>query len=81
MKVIVVLPFQYGKNGHEIPFSLPLFPDMGYSCRAEVEPLPPRTMLPFTHLDEIEGLASRSVSGESYPELGRLQQANTSSEN
>ena len=42
---------------------------------------PPGSMLPFTRLDEFQGLALRARSDECYPEVGTLHQDITSSEN
>ena len=55
-----VLLFQYGKNGDEFPFSLPLFPSVGWRSRAEVGLVPLRTMPSFTNLDELAEVESPS---------------------
>jgi len=43
------------------------------SCE-DVEVVSPTTILPFTHFAEFADFASRNVSAECYPEVGRLHQ-------
>ena len=54
---------------------------MGRRFRAEVEPAPLRTMLPFIHPDEFMDPPSRKVSRDSFPEATGLHQAITCREN
>src|SRR5438132_9730300 len=81
MKVMVVLLLQYGKNGHEIPSFLPLFPRLGRRFRAEAEPVPLGRMPAFTHLDEFMVPALRKVRREWLSEVATLHRDITSIEN
>ena len=72
---MVLLRFQYGKNDHELPISIPSQSSLISSCE-DVEVVSP-TDAPFTHFAEFADFASRNVSAECYPEVERLHQVIT----
>src|SRR2546427_12732445 len=78
MKVIVILPFQYGKNGDELPFSLPFFPVVGCRRSEDVKVASHMTTL---HSDVLAESTTQNARPESCPELGRLHRPITSGEN